>query len=124
MRMPVIMGCGLLLAAVLVGCGSSSEDAVAKERIAVLDQMSGILEKVTDAKSFKDAEAQMAKLKTKAEDLAAKSNKWSESTKKAMETKYKAQIEASMERMQKAMMTASTKALGGGFPDLKLPVLK
>jgi hypothetical protein len=53
MRKSIVCGCGIMVAAVVIGCGSSSSpEAVIKEQLSIMDQMAGIMEKVTDKKSF------------------------------------------------------------------------
>src|SRR5262245_44784470 len=113
MSKPMIIGCGLLLVAVLIGCGGSSDDPIAKEHIALLNEMAGIYENVTDLASFTDALAKVQRLDRKARDLEAKTKDWSEEKK----NKYQSEIETAKERLQKALKAAARK-LG---KDFKIP---
>jgi hypothetical protein len=122
MRKPVLTGCGLLMAALIVGCGSS-DDAIVKEQISLMNEMTAVFEKVTDAASFKDAEKQIQNLKKRAEEIEAKTKSWSEDKKKTVAQKYEKELKASAEKMAGAMMAAAMKATGGGLDKLKLPPL-
>jgi uncharacterized protein YcfL len=72
MKKPVFIGCGIMLAAVLVGCGSSGPDAIAKEQISLLDQMTAIMEKVTDKKSLDEANTKIKELSERSKELDKK----------------------------------------------------
>jgi hypothetical protein len=115
------MGCGLLLTAVVVGCAGSSDDAVMKEQISLMNEISTIMEKVTDGQSLKDAEKKMENLKKRGQELEAKVKTWSDDKKKAMGQKFEPEIKAASERMGKAMVAAMMKGAGGGLDKLQLP---
>src|SRR5262249_17917144 len=110
MRKPVAIGCGLLLAAALVGCGSS-DDTILKEKIGIMNEMSAILEKVKDEASAKEGEGKMDDLQKKADDIKAKVKDWSKEKQEEMKKKYESELKAAGERFTKAFSSAMTKGL-------------
>ena len=104
-----VIGSGILLMALVVGCSSSPEDAVMKEMIATMNQAADLLEK-GDMEGFK-------KLEPKMKELGEKAEKWSKDKKDEMEKKYKSEAEAA----QKRMMAAMLKGLKGKMPGIDLP---
>jgi hypothetical protein len=126
MNKAMLFGTGILAAAVLVGCGGGSDDAIMKEQIDLMNQTSDILEKITDAESMKKAEPELQKLKEKGEALKKKVEGWSEDRKKKAVEKHEKELKAAAQRVFKAGLTAATKAGGGGLklPDLKTPEIK
>jgi hypothetical protein len=118
MNKSVVFGSGILVVALVVGCGGSSDDAIMKEQIDLMNQMASVMEKVTDADSMKSAEAEIKTLKEKGDALNKKTKDWSEDKKKKMLEKYKGEIQSATERFGKAMIAAMMKGGKGGIPGL------
>jgi hypothetical protein len=109
MRKPMLFGLGLLLAAVVVGCGSSPDDAVMKEQLSLMNEMAAIFENAKDPASLKIAQEKLVTFSKKANDLKEKVKDWSEDKKKAMEAKYKTEFDAAKARVEKAMLQQAPK---------------
>lgn len=107
-----VAGGGLMLVALVVGCGgASSDDALVKDFIQTMDEMAGIMEKVTDAKSMNEAKSKLNQVKAKSEELSKKLDAIPKERSKALEEKYKGQIENCKNRLMKAMMGAAMKGV-------------
>ncbi|HMF17239.1 MAG TPA: hypothetical protein VKE98_08540 [Gemmataceae bacterium] len=120
MRKSIVCGCGIMLAALVIGCGSSGPEAVIKEQLSIMDQMTSIMQKVTDKKSFDEAGVKIKELTERAKELEKKAKGFTADQMKGLEEKYKPQLEASAKKFAEASMNAMTKALGG-LKDFKLP---
>ncbi len=110
MNKAVVIGCGILAAAILVGCGGGGDDAVMKDSIALMNEMSAILEKATDAESAKKALEEVKKMESRGNELKKKIDAMSKEQKDALEKKYKAEGEAAANRLLKAGLAAGMKA--------------
>ena len=120
MRKSIVCGCGIMLAALVIGCGSSGPDALMKEQLGLLDQMTSIMDKVTDKKSFDEAQVKIKELLERGKDIEKKAKGFSAEQLKAVEEKYKPELEASAKKFKDATVRATMKALGGGLKD-KIP---
>ena len=116
MRNSALAGIGICLSTLVIGCGG--DDAVVQDHINLVNDMAGIFEKVTDAQTFKNAEAQMKALEKRAEELAEKTKDWTDEKKKALAKKYESEMKTAADRLKKAVFQASKKAgiLAPGFP--------
>src|SRR5262245_7801200 len=109
MNRAVIAGTGLLLTAVVIGCGGPAEDQTMKEMINLTNQMADLMEK-----GAKD-EATMKELKridARGKELKKTVDSWPEAKRVEMEKKYDSEMKAAATRVLKAM------GAGGipGFP--------
>jgi hypothetical protein len=113
MNKTAITGTGLLMLALAAGCGGAGEETVIKDQLALMKEMTAAYEKVTDADSFKKEQAEVEKLKQRAEELKRKYDAWPEEKKKQFSQKYQGELEAATERLAKARAAARKKAGGG-----------
>ena len=121
MHGPKILGVGLLMAAFVVGCSSASpEEAVMKEQISIMNEMSAVLENVKDEKAGKEVEEKMNNLKKRSEDLQKKAQGLSKEKLEQAAKKHEAEFKAAGERFGKAMI-GSMKFMGGGGLIPKFP---
>ena len=116
------VGLGFLVAAILIGCGGGGEDAVVKEQISIMNEMSSILEGVTDANSMQAAKPKIDALKKRGDEVVAKTKNWTPEKTKALAERYQAEMKAATERMFKATIAAGMKSMPGGG-QLKIPGL-
>ncbi len=105
------VGCGLLIACVVVGCAKSDDD-YAKEQIAIMDEMTAELEKVKDKDTATAAKPKLEALAKRAKENAKVMDAWPKEKKEQMTKKYEDKLKASMERFMKAGLAAQTS--GGG----------
>jgi hypothetical protein len=98
---------GLLVLVLAAGCGGSSEEAVVKEQVELMSQMTAAYDKVTDEDSFKTAQAEVDKLRQKVEELKKKVDSWPEEKKKQVNEKYGTELQAAAQRLQTALKNAS-----------------
>ncbi len=110
MNRAVIAGCGVLMLALAVGCGGGGEETVIKDQVELMKEMASAYEKVTNAETFKQAQAQVDKLKPKAEELWRKVEAWPEDKRKQASQKYQGELSAATERLAKARAAARQKA--------------
>lgn len=115
MRLSALFGCGIMMMALIVGCGGSSDEPM-KESINIMNEMSVILESVKDEKSAKEVEPKIAALKTRMEAVDKKIKEMPKDKLEAMSKKYEAEGKAAAERMFKATMKAAMSGLGGMMP--------
>jgi hypothetical protein len=116
MNKATLFGGGVLVMALVVGCGGGSpEDRVARQQIDLFNEMATIMEGVQDAESFKAAQAKINGLETKAKDIAKETEKWSQQTKDDMKKKYEGEAKKAFERFTNAMKSAAVKASGGAI---------
>jgi Tfp pilus assembly protein PilF len=103
MRALFAVGIVAVFALGLTGCGNQKKgEELAQQMIDEMNKMSDALEKGDMA----TAKAGLTKLNELAK--AAKDVKVTKSQDKAIEDKYKGQLQAAQERMQKALMAAAT----------------
>ena len=121
------LGVALLFAA--TGCSGTpttappavtedKHEAAMKETIAILDELSGVLETVKDKETAKAAAAKFKGIEDKFAAVAKKAKDLGEppaDKKDALEKKFEAALKKSTERMQKAMGDAVGKS--GGDPE-------
>jgi hypothetical protein len=109
MRRAVVVGWGVLVLA--VGCGAGAgDDATLKEQIDLMNQVAADYEKVTDAASWKKVQADLDKLKERADELRRKEASWTDVKKKELGDKYEAELNAATERLVKAREAAQKRA--------------
>jgi hypothetical protein len=100
-----VIGCGLLAAALVVGCGSDSEeDKLMKQMIALQREMVEEIEKAKPATpdaAFKLVIDLGTKYAPKMKEFEEKTKNWPKEKKEAMEKKYKSDIDALKARMEK-----------------------
>jgi hypothetical protein len=65
MRNSVVIGCGIMLTAVLVGCGSSGPDATVKDMISAMNEQASLMESKADKSKIEAAVAHVESLKKK-----------------------------------------------------------
>jgi hypothetical protein len=112
MRKPAMIGCGLLAAALAAGCGaSSSEDAVMKDSINLMNEMASIMESITDEKSAKEAEGKMKALEERGKALEKKMKEFPKEKLDALGKKYESEGKAAADRVGKAVMNAMMKGI-------------
>ncbi|MCC6420789.1 MAG: hypothetical protein IT429_21345 [Gemmataceae bacterium] len=123
MNRAVVLGSGILLMTLLVGCGASGDDAIMKEQIGIMNEMATLMEKAAgNPEEAKKIQPEVEKLKQRGEEIEKKTKDWSKEKKEAMAKKYEGELKAAGERMAKAMMGGMLKGLGGkGMPEIKLP---
>ncbi len=103
---------GLFLA---VGCGGSSGDALMKERIAAVNEMSDVLGTIKDPAAAKEAEPKVKKIKDRLADIDQRWAKLSKSEQEAAVKKYGpevAQAEAALALKQMNTAVGGLKQLG------------
>lgn len=109
MKNSVVIGCGIMLAAVLVGCGGSGPDATVKDMISLMNEEAGLLEGKAD-------KAKLDAVKARGEAL-----------KKKMDGFSKEQIASAMEKNKDEFMKATARlmkaSMGGLFDKFKMPKL-
>jgi len=104
-------GCGIMVAALVIGCGSSSSpspEAVIKEQLSIQAQMTGIMEKVTGKKSFEEAQVKVKELAKRSNDLA---RGFTEDQLERAAEKLKRESEASFKKYEAAYKEALMKVL-------------
>jgi hypothetical protein len=110
MKKSVVSGCGIMLAALVIGCGSSGPDATVKEMISVMNEEASLLESKAD-------KAKVDAVKARAEAL-----------KKKMDGFSKEQLASAMEKNKDEYLKAGARlmkaSLGGIFDKFKMPDLK
>jgi len=119
MRRPVVFASGVLLAASLAGC--SGDDAMARQQIALMNEMAAALENITDIPSLKEADAKLTALRQKLVRLQIQTKDWSESRKNAIKERFKSELDAAIDRFQQAVKKAKSKAEELGFPEPTQP---
>src|SRR5260370_6715964 len=109
MKKSVVIGCGIMLAAVVIGCGSSGPDATVREMISVMNEQASLLEAKAD--------------KAKIDAVNARG----EALKKKLDAFPKAQIASAMEKNKEELtkatarlLKASIGGLSGKIKDFKL----
>jgi ElaB/YqjD/DUF883 family membrane-anchored ribosome-binding protein len=113
MNRAVFVGSGLLVLGLAVGCGGG-DDAVIKDQISLMNEVAAAYDTVTDADSWKKAQAEVEKLQPRAEELRKKENSWSEEKKKQLGEKYANDLQAATDRLEAARKAARKKAGGKG----------
>jgi hypothetical protein len=112
MKNSVVLGCGIMLAAVVIGCGSSSPDATVKDMISLMNEEAGLMESKAD-------KAKLDAVKARGESLKKKWDSFSKEQQEAAMAKHK-------EEFAKAFARALA-AQGGfkmpDFKDFKMPKL-
>src|SRR5262249_48321223 len=108
MRRPVVFASGVLLAASLAGC--SGDDAMARQQIALMNEMAAALENITDIPSLKEADAKLTALRQKLVRLQIQTKDWSEGRKNAIKERFKSELDAAIDRFQQAVKKAKSKA--------------
>jgi hypothetical protein len=111
MNRALFVGCGLLLG-LAVGCGGGGDDAVVKDQITLMNEIAAAYEKVTDADSWKKAQAEVERLRPRAEELRKKESSWPEEKKKQFDEKYASELKAATDRLDAARKAARKKAAG------------
>jgi hypothetical protein len=97
------VGCGVLCAALIIGCGGSSEDAVMKEQLKIMDDMIALMQKNKDLTKLKD-DPDYKKLEARGKELEKTMNSWPKEKQEEMKKKY-----------EKEMTDRVAKLLGGAF---------
>jgi hypothetical protein len=107
------MGCGMV-AALVVGCAASPLNPILEEQLRLIDEMTAILNEVTDKRSYDDAQLRLKELKRRGRDLEAKLEKQvktlSEEETEAAVKKYKGLREEATVRFFEAQKQAMEKA--------------
>lgn len=110
-----VLGCGMLAAALIVGCsGGSSDDATMKESISMMNEMAALMESAKDEKSAKELEGKMKAFKERGEALKKKIDEFPKERLEALTKKYEAEGKAARQRLMNAMM-------GGMKMNFKMP---
>ena len=100
MRESIVCGCGIMVAALVIGCGSrSSAEAVIKEQLSIQAQMTGIMEKVTDKQTYEEARVKINELSKRSKDLE---KGFTEDQLKLAAEKFKRESEASFKKYEAA----------------------
>ena len=113
------VGCGLLVACLVVGCAKSDDD-VMKEQIAIMNELSAELEKVDSKEAAEKAKGKFEALSKRMDENEKVIKGWPEAKQKEMKKKYEKEGGEAALKMLGSMMKASTKA-GGDIPGLKKP---
>jgi hypothetical protein len=108
MRKSMILGTGLfvaalLLAALAIGWGDSSDDATMKESISTMNELAALLESVKDENSAKEIEGKRKALKERGLALAKKIGAMPKERREALNKKYEVEGNAATARLRKAM---------------------
>jgi hypothetical protein len=104
-----------------VGCGGNSGDALMKERIAAVNEMSDVLGTIKDPASAKEAEPKVKKIKDRLADIDQRWAKLSKSEQEEAVKKYGpelAQAEAAFALKQMNTAVGGLKQLGEGLSGL------
>jgi hypothetical protein len=101
--------CGLILLAGISGCGSAG-DSLAKDHIQITNELADALEKGADA-------AKLQEIQNRAKESTRKIEALPEAERKALEEKYKDELQKANARV----MAAMTKNVGKGLGDIKFP---
>lgn len=110
MNKATLFGSGVLVMALVVGCGSgSAEDKVMKQQVDLINEMSSVLEGVKDEASAKAAQAKYAELKAKEVDLEKQTTNWSKEKKEEMLKKHKDELAKAATRFIQAGLAAEAK---------------
>ena len=107
------VGVCLLALGLAAGCGGG-DDAVVKDQITLMNEIAVAYDKVTDADSWKKAQAEVEKLQPRAEELRKKESSWPEEKKKQLGEKYASELQAATDRLEAAREAARKKAAGKG----------
>lgn len=101
--------CGLIVLAGINGCGSSN-DSLAKNHIQLTNELADALEKGVDA-------AKLQEIQNRAKESTRKIEALPEADRKALEEKYKDELQKANARV----MAAMTKNVGKGLGEIKSP---
>ena len=111
MKKSVVIGCGIMLAALLVGCGSSGPDATMKEMINLMNEQAALMEGKAD-KSKIDA------LEAKGKELKKKFDSFTKEQQEAAKEKYK---DEALKATQRIMKAAGLGDIFEKFKGIKMP---
>jgi hypothetical protein len=103
------VACGLIVLASISGCGSAN-DSLAKDHIKLTNELAVALEKGVDA-------AKLQEIQNRAKESNKKIEALPEAARKALEEKYKDELQKANARV----MAAMTKNLGKAVGDFKFP---
>ena len=102
MNRAMVLGLGILLAAVIVGCSSSStEDKLMEEMLANQEKMIDLIAKKDEA-----SKTEMTKIKEKLEELAKKVAALPKEKQEELKKKWQPKLEAAAEKAKKAILDA------------------
>jgi len=109
MRHAILVGMGLLTAAVVIGCSNTSpEENIVKESISLMNEMAGVLESVKDEKTAKKAKSMMKALEVKGNELNEKMAAIPKDKLATLAKKYETEGNAAKDRVSKALLKAMT----------------
>jgi hypothetical protein len=111
MNRALIVGGGLALLGLAAGCGGG-DDAVIQDQIALMNEAAAAYEKVTDAASWKRAQAEVEGLLPRAAELRKKESAWPEAKKKQLGEQHAGALNAATGRLEAARQAARKKARG------------
>jgi hypothetical protein len=115
MRISMLIGTGVLVMCVVVGCGgSSAEEAIFKDQIKLYNDGAAVYDKVTDKASFEKANAEAMTITKKALEIAAKQMAEGMKSPERMASaakKYEGQLKEAQEKFSKAQKAALEKAM-------------
>ena len=111
MKKSVVCGCGIMLAALVIGCGSSGPDATVKEMISVINEQASLMESKADKSKIEAVKARADALKKKLDGFS------------------KEEVTAAMDKNKEELMKASMRVLkasglGDLFDKFKMPDFK
>jgi hypothetical protein len=111
MRKSIVCGCGIMLAALVIGCGSSGPDATVKDMISAINDQASLMESKADKSKIEAAKARTDALKKKLDGFS------------------KEEVTAAMDKNKEELMKASMRVLkasglGDFFDKLKMPDFK
>jgi hypothetical protein len=101
--------CGLIVLAGISGCGSAN-DSLAKNHIQITNELADALEKGVDATKLQE-------IQNRAKESTKKIEALPEADRKALEEKYKDELQKANARV----MAAMTKNVGKGLGDVQFP---
>jgi cytochrome c556 len=111
MTRSILFGLSLVLVCVASGCGGTDkQEAVLKEIGQAFNELADVMEGVKDKESAKEAAAKIVKLCDKFDDITKRAEalpKVTESQSKALEKKYKPDLDKAGERFKKATESAA-----------------
>jgi len=113
------VGCGLLVACLVVGC-AKSEDDVMKDQIAAMKEVTTELEKVDSKEAAEKAKGKFEALSKRIDENEKVIKAWPEAKQKEMIKKYEKEFGEAALKMVGAGFKAMGKA-GGEIPGFKSP---